>query len=58
MRRRCRSSKSSTTLSAGLALAAPGETDDALVARADGALYDVKRHGRDGVLLAAAPPVL
>jgi diguanylate cyclase (GGDEF)-like protein len=42
-----------TTLSIGVALAEPGEPDDALIARADAALYAVKRNGRDGVELAA-----
>ena len=44
-----------STLSVGLALAVPGECDEAVVARADHALYEVKRGGRDGV--AVAPPV-
>jgi diguanylate cyclase (GGDEF)-like protein len=48
-------SRLGTTMSIGLAIAAPGESDDHLVARADAALYDVKRRGRDGVLLAPPP---
>jgi diguanylate cyclase (GGDEF)-like protein len=42
-----------TTLSIGVAVAAPDEPADAFVARADAALYDVKRQGRDGVAVAA-----
>jgi diguanylate cyclase (GGDEF)-like protein len=41
-----------TTLSAGIAIAAEGESHEALVARADAALYEVKRAGRDSVLVA------
>ena len=43
-----------TTLSIGIAIGTPGEADAALLARADAALYEVKRGGRDGVVLAAA----
>jgi diguanylate cyclase (GGDEF)-like protein len=46
-----------TSVSVGIALAAAGETDEALVGRADAALHGVKRQGRDGVQLASAPPV-
>jgi diguanylate cyclase (GGDEF)-like protein len=44
-----------STVSVGLTLAAAGEPDEAVVARADEALYEVKRDGRDGVRLAPAP---
>jgi diguanylate cyclase (GGDEF)-like protein len=44
-----------STLSVGLALATDGEADEALVARADDALYEVKRLGRDGVSVAPPP---
>ncbi len=40
------------TVSIGVALAEPGEPIAALIARADRALYRVKRAGRDGVVLA------
>lgn len=42
-----------TTISVGVAVAAPGEEPAAVMARADAALYAVKRAGRDGVRLAA-----
>ncbi|MCW3813186.1 sensor domain-containing diguanylate cyclase [Micromonospora sp. DR5-3] len=42
------------TISVGVALPQPGESPDLALRRADQALYAVKRHGRDGVRLAAA----
>jgi len=42
------------TISVGVALPRPGESPDRTLRRADQALYAVKRHGRDGVRLAAA----
>ncbi|MGM0693288.1 MAG: diguanylate cyclase domain-containing protein [Pseudomonadota bacterium] len=42
------------TCSAGLALYHPGETADALIGRADDALYAAKHGGRDRVVLATA----
>jgi diguanylate cyclase (GGDEF)-like protein len=40
------------TLSVGVAVADPGETDEQVVTRAEAALHAVKRRGRDGVLVA------
>ncbi|MGM0985256.1 MAG: diguanylate cyclase domain-containing protein [Pseudomonadota bacterium] len=42
------------TCSVGLALYKPGETADALIGRADDALYAAKHRGRDRVMLAEA----
>ncbi len=47
-----------TTVSVGVAVAAPGEEPVAVIARADAALYAVKRNGRDGVRLATGPEEL
>ncbi|MFG1347342.1 diguanylate cyclase [Xanthobacter autotrophicus DSM 431] len=41
------------TVSIGLATLEPGETADALLRRADGALYDAKRTGRNRICIAA-----
>lgn len=43
------------TLSIGVAIADQGETDEQLVGRADAAVGEVRRRGRDGVALAAHP---
>lgn len=40
------------TISVGIAFGSPGCADDALFAAADGALYEVKRKGRDGFAFA------
>ena len=45
-----------STLSVGLALAEAGESDEAVVGRADAALYEVKRGGRDAVRVAPPAP--
>lgn len=42
------------TVSVGVAVSGPDEPDDALVGRADRALYDAKARGRDAVVLAPA----
>jgi diguanylate cyclase (GGDEF)-like protein len=48
-----RGERISVTISLGLALAAPGDTLSTLLSRADKALYDAKRHGRNRFALAA-----
>jgi len=58
MRAAVRTSLPGTTVSVGVALADPGEDPASVVARADQALYAVKRAGRDGVRLAAGPDAL
>ncbi|MEP7140434.1 MAG: diguanylate cyclase [Caldimonas sp.] len=46
------------TVSIGVAICAPDESDDvAFLRRADEALYEAKRRGRDGVYCADAPPM-
>ena len=48
-----RGERINVTVSIGLALAMPGDTLSTLLSRADKALYDAKRHGRNQFLLAA-----
>lgn len=43
------------TFSAGVAERAPGESQDALIARADAAMYEAKRTGKNRVCTAAEP---
>ena len=49
-------SDAGVTVSVGVAVSAPSETDDALVGRADRALYRAKGAGRDGVAVAEPAP--
>ncbi|MDR3351923.1 MAG: diguanylate cyclase [Zoogloeaceae bacterium] len=44
------------TFSAGIALRHPGETEEALIQRADAAMYQAKRSGKNQVLLADPGP--
>ncbi len=48
-----RGEKIHVTISLGLTLAQPGDTLSTLLSRADHALYDAKRHGRNRFMLAA-----
>lgn len=50
-----RSELDGITVSIGVAFAEPGETSEEVIARADLALYEVKRAGRDGAALAPPP---
>ncbi len=43
------------TASVGVTLAEPGETVDDIVARADGAMYEAKRRGKDAVFAMKGP---
>ncbi|MCS5691431.1 GGDEF domain-containing protein [Cyanobium sp. FGCU-6] len=45
------------SLSIGVTLVAPGEGTDALIARADAAMYEAKQEGRNRVIPIAAPAV-
>ena len=47
-----RASQPAATISAGAAVSRPGEDAHQVMARADAALYDAKRHGRDRVEIA------
>ncbi len=55
LHQRWRAQERVTSFSAGVAIAAPGETPEASLARADAALYLAKREGRDRVVLEASP---
>lgn len=50
-----RESVGEVTLSVGVAVAAPGESLEALIERADAAMYAAKRSGRNRVTVAAEP---
>jgi diguanylate cyclase (GGDEF)-like protein len=56
MRDAVAASDAGVTVSVGVAVSAPSETDDQLVGRADRALYQAKSAGRDGVAVADPAP--
>lgn len=56
MREAVAASDAGVTVSVGVAVSSPSETDDALVGRADSALYRAKGAGRDGVAVADPAP--
>ena len=55
LQQRWRAQERVTTFSAGLAIVASGESAQAAVVRADGALYQAKREGRGRIALDAGP---
>lgn len=58
MRAAVAASDAGLTVSVGVAVSGPEESDDAIIGRADRALYAAKHEGRDGVALDGASPVV